>query len=93
MLFTVINRDKPGALNVRMDNRPAHLEYLTAAGAALTFAGPILNEDGGPCGSVLMVEMADLAAVQDWAAADPYAKAGLFASTEILPVKQVFPQG
>ena len=48
--------------------------------------GPWLDEaDGGPLGSMLVVEAADIATAQAFAAADPYARAGLFASVEIRP--------
>ena len=38
-------------------------------------------------GSMLIIDCADQAAAEQWAALDPYAQAGLFESTEIYPWK------
>ncbi len=92
MLFTLICKDKPEHLEVRMSNRPAHVEYLDGLNASgkLKFAGPFLGDDGRPTGSLVAIEAADLAEAQAIASGDPYAKAGLFQSTEILPWNWVF---
>ena len=92
MIFTIICKDKPGSLEVRTSNRPAHLDYLNGLNAdgRLRFAGPFLGEDGKPVGSLVAVEAADRAEAQALAAGDPYARAGLFDSTEILPWNWVF---
>lgn len=87
MLYAVICRDKPGALQVRLDTRAEHLAYIEATGI-VKMAGPFL-EDGQMCGSLVIVEADDLAAAQDWAANDPYAKAGLFASATVTEWKKV----
>jgi len=85
MLFAFLCQDKPGALQVRLDTRPAHIEFLDGLNSAgkLAFAGPFLDADGKPNGSLVVVEAPDLAAAQALSAADPYAKAGLFESVEI----------
>ena len=85
MIFALICKDKPGALEVRQANRPTHLEYINGLNAAgkLKFAGPFLGDDGKPLGSLVAVEVADRAAAEEIAANDPYAKAGLFDSVEI----------
>jgi len=93
MLFAIYCTDRPGRSQLRLDNRPAHVEFLKAAGDALKLAGPFLTEDGeAMTGSLLVVDCDDLAAAQAWAVGDPYAKAGLFESVVIRPFKQVFPQ-
>jgi uncharacterized protein YciI len=73
--------DKENHLETRKANRDAHLAYLKETGVAQ--AGPFLDADGNMCGSLLILDVADLAAAQDWAANDPYAKAGLFQSVSI----------
>jgi len=85
MIFALICKDKPGALEVRQANRPAHLDYINGLNAAgkLKFAGPFLGDDGKPLGSLVAVEVADRAVAEEIAANDPYAKAGLFDSVEI----------
>lgn len=88
MLFALMAFDKDGALDVRMDNRPAHLEYLKNTGVVKQ-AGPFLDDDGNPCGSLIVLDVADMAAAQAWADSDPYAKAGLFRDVQIRAWKQV----
>ena len=93
MLFAIFCTDRPGRGQVRLDNRPAHVEFLKGTGDALKFAGPTLTEDGDAMtGSLIVIESDDLAAAEDWAKGDPYAQAGLFESVVIRPWKQVFPQ-
>ncbi len=88
MLFAVICRDKPGALQTRMDNRAAHLAYLESTGV-VKLAGPLLDDDSKSVGSLLLVDVADRAAAETWAAADPYAKADLFESVTVQAFKKV----
>ncbi len=75
--FALLCNDKPDHLQVRLDTRPAHLDYLKGLGDVLKFAGPFLGEDGKPNGSLVVVEAADKAAAEKIAANDPYALAGL----------------
>ena len=50
----------------------------------------IEGADGKPIGSLVAVEAHDRAGAEQIAAGDPYAKAGLFESVEILPWNWVF---
>lgn len=81
-LFALICTDKAESLNVRKANRDAHLAYLRDSGV-VTQAGPFLDEGGAMCGSLIVIDVADRAAAEAWAAADPYARAGLFAKVRI----------
>ncbi|MDW6022123.1 YciI-like protein [Mesorhizobium sp. BAC0120] len=85
MLFAFTGKDKPGALQVRIDTRPAHVAFLEKLNAegTLKIAGPFLDEEGKPSGSLVVIEAADKKAAEAILGEDPYAKAGLFASTEI----------
>jgi uncharacterized protein YciI len=93
MLFAIVNTDKPGALELRMATRPAHVDYLKAHEAVMVLVGPVLDAAGQPCGSLLVVEMPDRAAAEAFAHGDPYAKAGVFESTVIRPFRTVFKDG
>jgi len=86
-LFVITAIDKPGALAVRLEHRPAHLAYLAEQAPMVKLAGPFLTaaEGGDPTGSMLIVEAADLAAAEAFAAADPFAVAGLFESSKVEP--------
>lgn len=93
MLFMFHCVDKAGAADVRAANRAEHLAYLEANADRLFAAGPLLSDDqGGMVGSLLIVECADFAAAQAFAAGDPYAKAGLFDSVTIRPWRRVYPK-
>ena len=52
-------------------------------------AGPFLDTDGQMCGSLIVLDVDDMAAAQTWADNDPYNKAGLFASMELTAWKKV----
>lgn len=92
MHFVIYCLDKPGHAQVRTDNRPAHVEYLKASADKIVCAGPMLSDDGeGMIGSALVMEFADRAEAEAWAASDPYAKAGLFESVSIRAWKKVYP--
>lgn len=86
-LFAVICRDKPGALQVRLDTRDAHLAHIRDSGI-VAMAGPMM-EDGQMCGSLVVLDTDDLAAAQAWAAGDPYKAAGLFASVDVIAWNKV----
>jgi uncharacterized protein YciI len=88
MLVALIARDKPGALPVRMENRPAHVAYLKT-GSAVQQAGPLMNEAGEMAGSLIILDVADMDAAREWVKGDPYGKAGLFASVELIPWNRV----
>lgn len=93
MLFTILCTDKPGSLDLRMATRPQHIAYLQTYVNRLHEAGPLLDNDGRPCGSMLLVEVEDRAAAEGFAEADPYAKAGLFESVVIRRYRTVFRDG
>ena len=83
--FVLVCLDKPGALELRLANREAHFAYLAEHPGVVRLGGPFLDAEGGMAGSMLIVELADLAAARGFAAADPYALAGLFERVEIRP--------
>jgi uncharacterized protein YciI len=83
MLIALIGRDKPGALQIRLDNRDAHVAYLKSSGAVAQ-AGPLLDAGGQMCGSLVVLDVADMAAAEAWVSMDPYGKAALFESVELI---------
>ena len=88
MLIALIARDKAGALQTRLDNRADHVEYLKSTGV-VSQAGPFLDDAGEMIGSLVILDVEDMAAAQAWAANDPYAKAGLFENGDLIPWKKV----
>lgn len=88
MRFALMTRDKPGALHIRLETRTAHLDYIASTGV-VEMAGPFLDEAGQMCGSLIILDVADMAAAQVWADNDPYAQAGLFATVTLTEWKKV----
>ncbi|MDB5492916.1 MAG: hypothetical protein JWP86_253 [Phenylobacterium sp.] len=84
-LFVLTCLDKPGALPVRMAARAEHLAW--AADQPLTFGGPFLDEAGDMAGSLIIIDVPDIEAARAFNAADPYTKAGLWASVDIRPFR------
>ena len=81
MFYAVICTDKPGHLEVRQANRADHVAYLKSTN--VTQAGPFLDAHGDMCGSLVILDVADRAEAEAWAAADPYKLADLFADVRI----------
>ena len=88
MRFAIITKDKDGALQLRLNNREAHLAYIKETGV-VEMAGPFLNQLGEMHGSMIILDVADFAAAEAWADNDPYAKAGLFEKVRIEEWKKV----
>ena len=65
--------------------RESHLAHVRDSGL-VRLAGPLLSDSGSPIGSLLIVEAADLVAVQAFANADPYRVEGVFGSVGITPI-------
>ncbi len=100
MLYAIIGEDVDDSLQQRQQARPAHLERLKALQheGRLVLAGPhpaIDSEDPGAAGfsgSLIVAEFDSLQDARDWADADPYVEAGVYARVTVKPFKQVFPQ-
>jgi uncharacterized protein len=99
MLYAIIATDVPASLEKRLAARPTHLQRLQQLQSAgrLVLAGPhpaIDSIDPGAAGfsgSLIVAEFDSLNAAQTWADADPYVAAGVYASVQVKPFKQVFP--
>ena len=91
MLYALFCTDKEDYLDVRLDNRDDHVEYLKAQGEKLVFAGPTFDDDGETMnGSLIVLDMDTRADVEAFAKDDPYNQHGLFESVTIRPWKKVF---
>lgn len=88
MLVCLMSRDKAGALNVRMENRSAHVDYLKSTDH-VHLAGPLIDANGDMCGSMIVLDVPDMAAARNWVANDPYGKAELFESVTLTEWKKV----
>lgn len=88
MHFIITAFDKENSLDLRMSVRQDHLAYANEHDVTL-IAGPLLTagDDPKPRGSMIIIEAVDKAAAQEYAANDPYAKAGLFDKVTVRPWK------
>jgi uncharacterized protein YciI len=83
MLFAMIAKDAPDALQQRLDTRPVHLDHLNSLGKKLVFAGALLDANDKPGGSIVVFDAETLEEAQAMADADPFVAAGVFASYEV----------
>ncbi|MBS0643966.1 MAG: YciI family protein [Acetobacteraceae bacterium] len=93
MHFVVTRHDKPNSLQLRLATRPRHLVYLEAVTDKIVYGGALLAADGTQMGSILVIDVPDMAAAREFADADPFVDAGLFAETLIEPFRPVFRDG
>ena len=100
MWYAIIGQDVPDSLDKRAATRPAHLARLHQLQALgrLLLAGPFPAVDAmdpgaaGYSGSLIVAEFDSLTAAQDWANADPYMMAGVYAGVRVQPFRKTFPQ-
>ncbi|MDP6867429.1 MAG: YciI family protein [Acidimicrobiales bacterium] len=85
MHFVIHAIDRSDAGSLRGRTRPAHLDYL--GGFEVIFGGPMIDDDGVMCGSLIVVQAEDREAAEAFAAGDPYALAGLFETVTITAMK------
>lgn len=86
-LFALHCVDRPGALQVRLGAREAHLAYVRERLDQVKLAGPMLDEAGEMAGSLLILDVADRAAAEAFNARDPYTLAGLWDRVDIKAFK------
>ena len=91
MLYVIDCTDKVGHLQTRLDNRDAHLNYLTSFSEQLVMAGPFLSETGDMIGSMLIMDFDTLQDTELFCANDPYQLAGLFSEVAIRPWRKTLP--
>ncbi|WP_018231596.1 YciI family protein [Thioalkalivibrio thiocyanodenitrificans] len=99
MLYAIIGQDTENSLEKRKQTRPAHLARLEALrdDGRLVLAGPmpaIDSEDPGPAGftgSLVVAQFDSLDEARQWADADPYVEAGVYAQVTVKPFRKVLP--
>ncbi len=99
MLYAITGLDTPDSLDKRLSVRPSHLSRLQTLQdeGRLILAGPFpavdSNDPGaaGFTGSLIVAEFPTLASAKEWAQADPYVAAGVYAKVEVKPFRKVFP--
>ncbi len=99
MLYAILAEDAANSLEARRTARPDHLKRLQALRdhGRLVLAGPHPTIDAaepgiaGFSGSLIVAEFPSLTAAEDWASADPYVTAGVYAKVLVKPFRRVMP--
>lgn len=92
-LFVYQGTDSTRGLELRKtvrDRHLAHLQGLAEAGK-IRFAGPLIDDGGQPCGSLIVFEADDLASARAVAENDPYLLEGVFEKVDVHGTKAVLP--
>jgi uncharacterized protein YciI len=58
----------------------------------MKLGGPILDDNGDMAGSIIILDVADIEEARAFTQNDPYSKAGLFGSVDVLPFKATLGQ-
>ena len=84
MLYIIYQEDHPGSEALRAAHREAHFAYLEKHRDILVLGGALLAEDGTTrTGSVLIINVPNLAAAETFSRDEPFRKAGLFRDVKI----------
>jgi len=84
--------DAPGTAARRLEIRPEHKAYLAAVAERIAFAGPLLDDAGAMTGSLLVIDFADRAAALAWLDAEPFTRAGVYGSRQVMAFRNLWPQ-
>jgi len=84
MLYIINCWEKPDQAATVARVRETHQHYLHETGNNLVLAGGMLTEDGkGRLGSAYLLNLPNRKAAEDWLAAEPFNKAGIFHTSTI----------
>ena len=93
MLYAFHLVDRPNAAELRERIRPEHKDYLARVAERISFAGPLLGDDGqAMLGSLLVIDFADRAAALAWLVQEPFTRAGLYGDTQVHAFRNLWPQ-
>ncbi len=74
MQYIITAYDGENMLEKRMEIRPRHLENMTRVKGKVLCAGGILDEEGTMKGSMLVIDFAEKADLDDYLQNEPYIK-------------------
>ncbi|WP_165964232.1 YciI family protein [Actinomadura sp. KC216] len=92
--YVVLCRDVPGSASLRRAVLAEHRRYVDERAGLIRFSGPLLDADGETRrGQLFVLDVPDREAAEAFIAADPFTRAGVFATVEIDPLLPVFGDG
>tara|TARA_B100001248_G_C27312074_1_gene422503 strand:- start:700 stop:972 length:273 start_codon:yes stop_codon:yes gene_type:complete len=89
MTYLITCKDKKNSLNLRLSTREKHIKYLKKIKNKLILAGPILDKNNEPRGTVLIIDFDKLSDVKKFVSNDPYSKVNLFREIKIIKFNKV----
>ena len=92
MHFLILGIKRPGADQIRTDNRIAHLRYMMAHRAHVVIGGSVHADDGSWGGMTVVVDLPGVESVRAWVSQEPYASSGLFESVTVWPFRLLMPE-
>ncbi|AWV19968.1 putative cytosolic protein (plasmid) [Roseomonas mucosa] len=94
MPYIIETWDKPDYMPIRMQHRPAHLEFLKENASLLLSCGAKLNDDGADLGGGLyIVALESREEAQRFIENDPFYKVGLFERVAITRWRKAYVGG
>ena len=87
--YIVTCLDKKDSLELRLSIRDLHLSHLKSLGSDLLVAGPLLDINDNPKGSVLILNFKNREELNEFLNNDPYKKANLFEEIKIEKFRKV----
>ena len=89
MAFLITCTDKKNSLYLRLSTREEHIKYLKKIKKKLILAGPILDKNDKPIGTVLILDFDKMTDLKKFLNGDPYSKVHLFDEVKITKFKKV----
>ncbi|MFI0409388.1 YciI family protein [Actinomadura sp. 3N508] len=92
--YVVLCRDVPDSASLRRAVLAEHRRYVDERADLIKLSGPLLDEDRVTRrGQLFVLEVPDREAAEAFIAADPFTRAGVFATVEIDPLLPIFGDG
>lgn len=92
MEFILYCLDRADGGKARQEVRGAHLAFLADKQHLFRYGGPLLGPDGVTRGSLLVLDLPDRAALDEYMRTDPYFTSKMFESVTVWPSRQVVPE-
>ena len=93
MQFIITAHDGENVLDKRMAVRPRHLEGMAKLGEHIVCAGGLLDDEGKMKGSVLILDLEDRAALDNYLKNEPYVVEHIWEKIEIETLNVVIVNG
>ena len=93
MQFIITAHDGENVLEKRMAVRPRHLEGMAKLGKHIVCAGGLLDDEGKPKGSVLVLDFEDRAVLDEYLRNEPYVTEQVWEKIEVERLNVVIVNG